>query len=308
MSNTMEKANRTTGLRRYLPGYLLLATSRWPRRVRQALNLLLDNPNMTFGAFIILGVSVMAIFAPLIARTDPVRISPIDRLKPPAEKHWFGTDHVGRDVYSRTIYGSRISLIVGCSVAAIVSLAGVSIGLVSGYFPKLDGIIMRIMDGLMAFPALLLAMALIAMLGSTVQNVIIALSVPSTPTMSRIVRGVVLSLRERDFVEASRALGTHPLRILLTHIFPNTVAPVIIQGTVVFAGAVLAEASLSFLGAGSPPYIPSWGNIMGQGRTYLQMAVWVTFFPGLFLSLTVLAINLVGDGLRDRLDPRLRQL
>lgn len=250
----------------------------------------------------------MAVFAPLISRYDPVALKAIDRLKPPSAAHWFGTDHVGRDVYARTVYGGRISLAVGSAVAIITALAGVAIGIFAGYYRRVDNIVMRVMDAFMAFPALILAMALIALLGSTVQNVIIAVSVVETPRMVRVVRGVVLSLREREFVGAARAIGAGPLRIMRVHILPNTMAPVIIQATFVFAGAILTEASLSFLGAGSPPYIPSWGNIMGQGRTYLQMAVWVTFFPGLVLMLTVLAINFVGDGLRDRLDPRLRSV
>jgi len=263
---------------------------------------------MAFGFAILLLVGCMAIFAPFISRYDPVAINAIDRLKPPSAEHWLGTDHVGRDVYARTIFGSRISLGVGFAVAAITSIAGVAIGIFTGYYRGVDNVVMRLMDAFMAFPALILAMALIALLGSTVQNVIIAVSVVETPRMVRVVRGVVLSLREREFVGAARAIGAPPSRIMRVHILPNTMAPVIIQATFIFAGAILTEASLSFLGAGSPPYIPSWGNIMGQGRTYLQMAMWVTFFPGLVLMLTVLAINFVGDGLRDRLDPRLRRI
>jgi peptide/nickel transport system permease protein len=181
------------------------------------------------------------------------------------------------------------------------------IGLATGYYKGLDSVIMRFMDTLMAFPAILLALALIALLGSSLQNVIIALTVVETPRTVRLIRSSVLYIRETTFVEAARAIGASPLRILALHVAPNTIAPVIVQATYVFALAVIAEANLSFLGAGTPPYVPSWGNIMAEGRTYLQIAPWVTLFPGVFLSLTVLAINLVGDGLRDTLDPKLRR-
>jgi peptide/nickel transport system permease protein len=203
------------------------------------------------------------------------------------------------------MFGGRISLLVGFAVGLVVAAAGLLIGLIAGYYRTMDNIIMRFLDGLMAFPSLLLALALIAILGSSVQNVIIAICVVETPRMVRVVRGAVLVLRETTFVEAARAFGAPLWRILLLHVAPNTLAPAIVQATFIFALAIIVEANLSFLGAGVPPRIPTWGNIMGQGRTYLQMAMWVTFFPGLFLSLTVLAINLVGDGLRDALDPKL---
>jgi peptide/nickel transport system permease protein len=273
--------------------------------LRSILKVLRRNPNMALGLVILTVVSLVGLFAPLLARTDPTRTNPAVAFQRPSAAGWFGTDNVGRDIYSRTIHGSRISLLVGLSVAALVAVAGGLIGLLVGYYRRLDNIVMRLMDGLMAFPALLLGLALMALLGSTVQNVIIAISVVETPRMVRVVRASVLSLREQEFVTAARALGAQPWRILGFHIFPNTLAPLIVQATFVFAYAIILEASLSFLGAGSPPYIPSWGNIMGQGRTYLQLAPWVTFFPGLFLFLTVLAINLVGDGLRDVLDPKL---
>lgn len=274
--------------------------------LRAPARVLRRNSTMALGVFLLVVASIIAIFAPLIDRADPLKTNPVERLQAPSASHWFGTDHVGRDVYARTMHGTRISLIVGFSVAVIVAALGIIIGLLAGYYRQLDNIIMRFMDGVMAFPTLLLALALIALLGSSLQNVIIAISVVDTPRMVRIIRGSTLSIRELDFVTAAKAVGARPWRILLRHILPNTIAPLIVQATFVFASAIIVEASLSFLGAGSPPYIPSWGNIMGQGRTYLQMAVWVTFFPGLFLSLTVLSINLVGDGLRDTLDPRLR--
>ena len=205
------------------------------------------------------------------------------------------------------MYGGRISIMVGGAVGGISTLLGLAIGLVSGYYRKVDAVIMRFMDGLMAFPSLILALALIAVLGASVQNVIIVITIVSVPLVARVVRASVLSLREQQFIDAAKALGVPDWRILMLHIAPNTLAVLMVQGTFVFALAVIAEANLSFLGAGVPPTTPSWGNIMGQGRTYLPLAFWITFFPGVFLSLTVLAINLLGDGLRDALDPKLRR-
>jgi len=205
------------------------------------------------------------------------------------------------------MYGGRISILVGGAVGGISTLLGLAIGLVSGYYRKVDAVIMRFMDGLMAFPSLILALALIAVLGASVQNVIIVITIVSVPLVARVVRASVLSLREQQFIDAAKALGVPDWRILMLHIAPNTLAVLMVQGTFVFALAVIAEANLSFLGSGVPPTTPSWGNIMGQGRTYLPLAFWITFFPGVFLSLTVLAINLLGDGLRDALDPKLRR-
>lgn len=272
--------------------------------IRGSVFALKRNPNMLLGSVILAVVVVIALVSPYLTRTDPSALNPFDRLQAPSSVHWFGADHLGRDVFDRTLVGSRISLLVGFSVGLVTSVAGLLIGLVSGYYRRLDNIIMRFMDGLMAFPSLLLALALIAVLGASVFNVILVICVVDTPRMVRVVRGSVLSLREQQFVEAANAIGTPAWRILLRHIAPNTFAPVMVQATFIFALAIIVEANLSFLGAGVPPSIPSWGNIMGQGRTYLQIAVWVTFFPGLFLSLCVLSINLVGDGLRDTLDPR----
>ena len=205
------------------------------------------------------------------------------------------------------MYGGRISIVVGGAVGGISTILGLAIGLVAGYYRKVDAVIMRFMDGLMAFPSLILALALIAVLGASVQNVIIVITIVSVPLVARVVRASVLSLREQQFIDAAKALGVPDRRILMLHIAPNTLAVLMVQGTFVFALAVIAEANLSFLGAGVPPTTPSWGNIMGEGRTYLSLAFWVTFFPGVFLSLTVLAINLLGDGLRDALDPKLRR-
>ena len=205
------------------------------------------------------------------------------------------------------MYGGRISILVGGAVGGVSTILGLAIGLVAGYYRKVDAVIMRFMDGLMAFPSLILALALIAVLGASVQNVIIVITIVSVPLVARVVRASVLSLREQQFIDAAKALGVPDWRILMLHIAPNTLAVLMVQGTFVFALAVIAEANLSFLGAGVPPTTPSWGNIMGEGRTYLSLAFWVTFFPGVFLSLTVLAINLLGDGLRDALDPKLRR-
>jgi peptide/nickel transport system permease protein len=263
------------------------------------------NPSMAAGIGVVVVMLLLTVMASLIVERDPQAIDPVHRLHAPSREYPFGTDHLGRDIYSRTIYGGRVSLLVGSAVALLSMACGVFFGLLSGYFKRVDAIVMRVMDGIMAFPALLLAIALVALLTASMQNVIIALTVVETPRATRVVRAAVLSLVGRDFVEAARALGAGAPRILLRHILPNTIAPLIVQGSFIFAAAVLTEASLSFLGAGTPPTIPSWGNIMGEGRQYIQRAVWVTFFPGLFLSVTVLGINLIGDGLRDILDPRL---
>jgi peptide/nickel transport system permease protein len=250
-------------------------------------------------------ISLVAVGASLWALTDPMEINPIDRLQPPSMEHWFGTDHLGRDIYARTIYGSRISLFVGLCVAAISTTVGLAIGLVSGYSRRIDVVVMRIIDGIMAIPGILLAIALMALVKASVRNVIIALVIPEIPRVVRVVRALVLSLREQPFVEAMQAAGAGMPRILLRHIMPNTLAPLVVQGTYICSSAVIVEAYLSFLGAGTPPHIPSWGNIMAEGRPYIQLAFWIIFFPGLFIALTVLAINLVGDGLRDTLDPKL---
>ena len=265
------------------------------------------NPTMMGGIAIVLVMAVLSILAPLLNTIDPKEIDPRNRFLSPSMDTWFGSDNVGRDVYSRTIYGTRVSLIVGAAVAVIATFSAAMIGVLSGYYRKVDAVLMRVMDGLMSIPSVLLAMALMALLGGSVQNVIIALCVVEAPRAVRIVRASVLSLREQMFVDAARALGTSPIRILYLHILPNTLAPLIVQATYIGASAVLVEAYLSFLGAGPPPDVPSWGNIMAEGRNYIRRAVWVIFFPGVFLTLTVLGINLAGDGLRDNLDPRLRR-
>lgn len=279
--------------------------TRWATGVRNARRALLKNPNMLIGFVILSVILFFTIFAGYVDRYDPLKLEPLDRLLAPSLEHWFGTDNTGRDVYSRTIHGGRVSLLVGFSVAILTVCAGMVIGLISGYDRRADIVIQRFMDAIMSFPTLLLALALIAMLGSSITNVIIVITVVDTPRMVRIVRAQVLALREFQFVEAARSIGAPTWRVLLLHIAPNTFAPVMVQATFVFATAILVEAGLSFLGLGIPPDLPSWGNILALGRTYLQTAVWVSFFPGLILTISVLAINLVGDGLRDALDPKL---
>ncbi len=265
------------------------------------------HPTLVAGGGLLLAMGLVAALAPVLHTIDPVDMSPAARLKPPGGSHWFGTDMYGRDSYSRVVYGGRISLVVGIVVAVMTSVIGLGIGLVSGYARRLDGVIMRVMDGIMALPDLLLAISFVALTKASVRNVIIALIIPQTPRIVRLVRGVVLSLRGQPFVEASVAMGAGVPRTAIRHILPNTLAPLIVQGTYVCASAVLIEAGLSFLGAGTPPEIPSWGNIMAEARAYVRVAFWLLLFPGMFLAATVLSINLLGDGLRDLLDPRMRR-
>ena len=272
-----------------------------------AMRWLWRHPIILCGLTLLLIMLLIAILAPLIAPYDPIRVNPIARMKPPSAEHWFGTDHLGRDVFSRVIYGGQVSLLVGFSVAALSTFFGLIIGLATGFVRKLDAIVMRIMDGLMAIPSILLAIALISLSKSSIENVIIAITIPEIPRMVRLVRSVVLTLREQVFVDAAVSLGANLWRILFVHIMPNTVAPLIVQATYVCASAIIIEAILSFLGAGTPPDIPSWGNMMAEGRTYVFIAFWLLLFPGIFLSLVVLGVNLLGDGLRDTLDPRLRR-
>jgi peptide/nickel transport system permease protein len=260
------------------------------------------------GGLVLLGVIVVALAAPLLTGIEPTALNPRGRLSPPSAQHLFGTDNFGRDVFSRTVWGARLSLEIGFLVSALTLLSGTAVGLAGGYFRRLDTPIMRLMDSMMAFPGIVLAIGLMAALGASKFNVVTALTVVYTPRLARVVRSIVLSIREMQFVEAAQAQGTSSLRILLRHILPNCLSPLIVQGTFIFAEAVLGEASLSFLGAGTPPYIPSWGNMLGEARAYLRDAPWTMLFPGLSLTLTVLALNLLGDGIRDVLDPRLRKV
>jgi peptide/nickel transport system permease protein len=263
------------------------------------------HPTIVIGGALLGLMAMSAIFAPWLGTVDPQALSPIHRLRWPSAEHWFGTDMLGRDIYSRTIYGGRVSLTVGISVALLSISLGLLIGLVTGFSRWADAIVMRIMDGLMSIPAVLIAIALMALTRASMQNVIFAITVAELPRVTRLVRGIVLTLRELPFVEAALASGTGFARTLWRHILPNTLPPLLVQATFTAAGAMIVEATLSFLGAGTPPNIPSWGNIMAEGRSLFQVAYYIVLFPGAFLSITVLAINMLGDGLRDALDPRL---
>ena len=263
------------------------------------------HPTAVFGAIVLAVMALVAILAPWLGTTDPLALSPIRRLRPPQADWWFGTDMLGRDVYSRVLYGARVSLTVGLAVALFSSVIGMAIGLVTGFVRWLDAVVMRVMDGLMSSPSVLLAIALIALTEASLRNVIIAITITEIPRVVRLVRGLVLTLREQPYVEAAVASGTRMHGILLKHILPNIVAPMLVQATYICASAMITEAILSFIGAGTPPNIPSWGNIMAEARSLFQIAGYLILFPGLFLSLTVLAVNLLGDGMRDALDPRL---
>ena len=259
------------------------------------------------GATLMVAVVAIGLGAPLFAGS-PTHMDVAARLTPPNRAHWFGTDDVGRDVFSRVIHGARLSVLVGAAVVVFSFVVGVLSGLFAGHYPRLDNPIMRVMDGLMAFPAIVLAIALMASLGPSVVNVIIAIGVVYSPRVARVVRGSVLVIRETAYVEAGRALGASDLTLMGRHILPNCLSPVIVQGSFVFAAAVLTEAALSFLGVGVPPYVPSWGNTLSEGRLYIQQAPWLVLYPGAAIMLTIFALNLFGDGLRDLLDPKIRGL
>ena len=272
---------------------------------RVAWKQLVRHPGVAVGGTVLLIVLLIAFAAPLIAPYDPIQFTPRARLRPPSADYWFGTDRYGRDILSRVIYGARVSLFVGVTCAVLALIIGMLIGLIAGYVRALDGILMRIMDGLMAIPGILLAIALVTIAGATLGTVILAIFVPEIPRVARLVRSVVLSIREEPYVEAAIGLGTPTSLILWRHIMPNTVPPMIVQATYIAAAAILTEALLSFIGMGLPTELPSWGNVMAEGREFFQRAPWIILFPGATLALAVLAINILGDGLRDTLDPRL---
>ena len=279
----------------------------------------LRNPNVIIGGTILLVMLVVAALAPFLGTVDPTRIDPAARNKKPGTEITMrlddgtqvrriaimGTDSLGRDVYSRVIYGTRVSLAVGVAVALIAVAIGVVIGLISGYIRWLDGIIMRIMDGLMAIPGILLAIAMVSIWRAGLITVIFAIVVPDVPRVVRLVRSIVLTVREEPYVEGAISVGTPTWVLMFRHILPNTIAPLIVQGTFLAASAILVEAALSFLGIGIPPEIPSWGNIMAEGRTLFRVFPHNIFYPAIFLAVTVLAINIMGDGLRDTLDPKM---
>lgn len=278
-----------------------------PVKTRRGLSgFIYRHPTMAIGGIMLLILIVIAVLAPVLTSIDPNAIAPAQRNREPSAAHWFGTDAYGKDIYARVLYGARISLIVGFAVAVLASVAGLAIGLISGFVRWADGIVMRMMDGLMSVPSILLAVALMALTRASVENVVIAITVAEFPRVARLVRGVVLSLREQPYVDAAVAAGTRTPMIILRHILPNTIAPVTVQATYICASAMITEAILSFIGAGVPPTIaPSWGNIMADGRALWEVKPYIIFFPAVFLSLTVLAVNLLGDGLRDAVDPRM---
>ena len=277
------------------------------------------NPTIAIGSSILALILLMGLAAPLLTSIDPAQINPAYRNKTPGSEetvrrddgsksmitHWMGTDSLGRDVYSRVLYGARASLLVGVAVAAISVAIGLMIGLVGGYIRWLDAIVMRVMDGLMAIPAILLAIAVVSLSKAGLIAVIIAIVIPEIPRVVRLVRSVVLSIREEPYVEAAIAVGTRTPLLLVRHVLPNTIAPLIVQATYIAASAILIEAILSFLGVGIPPETPTWGNIMAEGRTLFRVFPHNILYPGIFLALTVLAVNMLGDGLRDTLDPRM---
>jgi peptide/nickel transport system permease protein len=263
------------------------------------------HPAIAIGGALLVAMLFIAVFAPWLGTVDPTALAPARRTREPSALYWFGTDMLGRDIYSRVLFGARVSLTVGFSVALLASFAGLAIGLVSGFLRWADGFIMRVMDGIMSIPPILLAIALMALTRGSVGNVITAITIAEIPRVARLVRSVVLSLREQPYVDAAVAAGTRTPMIILRHILPNTIAPITVQATYVCASAMIIEAILSFIGAGTPPTIPSWGNIMAEGRALWQVKPYIVFFPAVFLSITVLAVNLLGDGMRDALDPRM---
>lgn len=262
------------------------------------------HPTIPFGSAVLIAMISIALIAPVLGTIDPTATSLARRLREPSAQFFFGTDMLGRDLYSRVLYGARISLLVGFSVAILSSIGGLLLGLVAGFIKRIDVVVMRIMDGLMSIPSMLLAIALMALTKGSVINVIVALTIVEIPRVTRLVRSTVLSLREQPYVEAATAAGAGTTRIIFRHILPNSLSPLIVQATYICAAAMVTEAVLSFIGAGTPPVTPSWGNIMAEGRTLWQLKFYIVLIPAAFLSATVLAVNLLGDGLRDALDPR----
>ncbi len=274
---------------------------------RKFIRRLLKRKTVAFGLIVLSVFVLLAVFAPLIAPYAPGKLSIVNRLSPPSLQWFFGTDEFGRDVFSRTIYAGRLSLLVGAAVVTLATVIGVVLGLLAGFFPKLDTPIARVIDAMMAFPDILLAIALVAALGPSLTTVIIALSIVYAPRLARVVRASTLVIRELPYVEAARALGISTPHIMTRHVLRNLLSPVLVQGTFLFAHAMLAEAGLSFLGVGVSPEIPTWGTMIASGRQYIGQADWVTLFPGIAIVLSVLSLQMVGDGLRDMLDPRLRK-
>lgn len=284
-----------------------MAASSAPAGRPRLASLILQRKTLLIGLIVLTVIALLAILAPLIAPYSPSRLSVVNRLKPPSERWFFGTDEFGRDVFSRTIYAGQLSLLVGAAATVLAAVLGITLGLMAGFFRKFDGVIARIIDAMMAFPDILLAISLVAALGPSLATVIVALGIVYAPRLARIVRASTLIIRELPYVEAARALGVPTWKIMTRHVLRNLVSPILVQATFIFAYAMLAEASLSFLGVGVSPEIPTWGTMIAGGRQYIGQADWMMLFPGAAIVLTVLSLQLVGDGLRDLLDPRLRK-
>jgi peptide/nickel transport system permease protein len=282
-----------------------IATFRPSSRFRQAVTAVVKDPVMLGSLLLLLLLVGLTVGAPLLTQHDPGVLTPRARLKPSSDVYWLGTDSLGRDLLSRVLYGGRLSITLAVLVSAISVVFGLVIGLASGYVRKLDAPIMRLMDGIMAIPGLLLAVAMVALGGANIVTMVAAISIPEIPRIARLVRSVVLSVREEPYVEASIGAGTPVLKVLWRHIMPSTINPLVVQATFVCAAAILTEAVLGFLGLGFPPEIPSLGSIIAEGRPFFQRAPWIVLYPGVFLALLILAVNMFGDALRDRLDPRL---
>ncbi|MFJ9453237.1 MULTISPECIES: ABC transporter permease [unclassified Herbaspirillum] len=260
-----------------------------------------------FGVFTLVALTLLAIIVPLTSPYDPSALDIMARLQAPSGAHWFGTDEFGRDIFTRVLTGGRYSLTIGALVVVVALAAGVLMGLCAGFFKRMDAPIMRVVDAMMSFPDILLAIALVAILGSSLINVVLALAIVYTPRVARIVRASTLVVRELLFVEAARALGVSTARIVFFHVLGNILSPILVQGTFIFAYAILAEAGLSFLGVGVPPELPTWGTMISSGQAYAEQAIWLVVFPGIAIVLSALSLQMVGDGLRDMLDPRLRK-
>lgn len=275
---------------------------------RLSLQRMLRNRGAITGLVVLVALIVMAIIAPWITAYDPVALSPRDRLIPPGAEHWFGTDAFGRDVFTRVVYGARVSLQIGLIAVSLASLLGVTSGLLAGYFGgRIDNVVMRLIDVMLAFPGILLALAIVAILGPSLVNAMIAVGISASPTYARVTRGAVLQVKEQAFIEAAQQSGARAWRIISLHILPNVLGPIVVIATLGIANAIIAGAALSFLGLGAEPPTPEWGLMLSDGRNYLRHAWWITTFPGLAIMVTVLSMNLVGDGLRDALDPRMNR-
>jgi peptide/nickel transport system permease protein len=288
-----------------LPATLLVPSSRGPTTI--ALRKLFRRKMVLIGAAVLVLMVVAAVAAPWISPYDPMALKVLDRLQSPRATHWFGTDELGRDVFSRVVFGARYSLMIGALVMAVSVTAGVLLGLGAGFFRRVDPPIMRVVDAMMSFPDILLAIALVAVLGGSMTNVIIALSIVYTPRVARVVRASTLVVRELLYIEAARALGIATWRILFIHVLQNIASPILVQATFIFAYAILAEAGLSFLGVGVPPALPTWGTMIASSQQYAHHAIWLALFPGIAIVLSALSLQMVGDGFRDLLDPKLRK-